>query len=278
LLSPATAQRLAFPVAYGTVCTVNVTWPFPHPDTVVLSGDWHGDTNSALSALARAERVGSPVVLQLGDFGMWPGASGKKYLDDVNKRAVRAGVVIAFIDGNHEDFPQLYSYPVDSLSGLRRVRENVLHIPRGSRWVWHGQRFLALGGATSLDRCDRTPMVNWWAEEEITMADAYRATAGGQCDVLLTHDAPAHIPVPLTKGLGWPRDALVTAAAHRILLRDVCDVVDPSRVFHGHFHVRYTATITSDSGRELVARGLGANIGPTSEMNYTLDLVGAPSV
>lgn len=231
---------------------------FANPGRLLLAGDWHGDSVWARRVIRRAPvgADGRRLVVQLGDFGVWPGGSGKRYLDAVAVALAEAEVVCLFLDGNHEDFPQLSRLPIRG-DGLREVRPRLFHVPRGARWTWSGVRFLALGGATSLDRPWRTAGRDWWPEEEITRDDIDRAVGGGRCDVMLTHDAPAGVDVPgLPPASTWDPGEIERADRHRDLLREVVESVQPAWLFHGHFHSRYDGTLRLSNGHQLSVVGL----------------------
>jgi hypothetical protein len=104
-------------------------------------------------------------------------------------------------------------------------------------------RWLALGGAHSVDRPWREPGVSWWREETVTDADVDRAVTGGPADVLICHDCPAGVPIPGLEESAhlWPAEELVAANAHRARVRTVVDAVRPRAIWHGHFHRRYAA-------------------------------------
>jgi hypothetical protein len=224
----------------------------------MLAGDWHGDAAWARHVIRHAPVAadGRRLIIQLGDFGVWAGRSGARYLDAVAAALAEMNAVCLFIDGNHEDFPQLARYPIRS-DGLRVVRPRLFHLPRGTRWSWQGIRFLALGGATSLDRPWRTAWVDWWPDEELTGADLDRAISGGACDVMLTHDAPTGVDVPgLPPASIWEPEEVERAARHRDLLREVVDTVRPARLVHGHFHSRYDAELRLGCGHRVSVTGL----------------------
>lgn len=232
--------------------------PLADPGRLVLAGDWHGDTAWARQVIRHAPVAadGQRLIIQLGDFGVWPGGSGVRYLDAIAAALAEFDAVCLFIDGNHEDFPQLARYPMDS-DGLREIRPRLFHLPRGTRWNWRGIRFLALGGATSLDRPWRTAGVDWWPEEELTRADVDHAIAGGVCDVMLTHDSPTGVDVPgLPPASTWDAVEVERAGRHRDLLREVVDAVRPRRLIHGHFHSRYDAELRLDGGHLVSVTGL----------------------
>lgn len=225
-------------------------------DQVTFAGDFHGQAKWSRHVLGAARRAGSQAVVQLGDFGLWSGTAGERYLDEVNAHAARLEMPVLWIDGNHEDFDLLETFPLGP-DGLRVIRPWVTHVPRGHRWTWHGLRFAALGGATSLDRPARTPHVTWWPGEEISWADAQRTIDGGEADVMLTHDCPQGVTIPgLPAAASWSAVELHRAQAHRHLLRQVVDEVRPTHLLHGHFHVRHDAELVLDDGLSVAVTGL----------------------
>ena len=245
------------------------------PKSVALAGDWHGDLGHAKSVIGWAAREGANGVVQLGDFGFWHGAAGKAYLDGVAAALDEAGIWLVFIDGNHENFERLNALPLDDL-GARPVRDHLWHLPRGLRWRWHGRTWLALGGATSLDRPGRSLGVSWWPEEEITGREVMFTVLDGEADVMLTHDCPEGVDIPgLPPESWWPREELARANRHRAQLRQVVDAVQPKELWHGHFHSEYTATLRGEfAGKayECTVRGLDDNTGPFPKNVHLLSL------
>lgn len=243
--------------------------PFPRDvSRVAFAGDWHADTRYAARAIHWAAKQGTQVVVHTGDFGyrFTPG-----FLAELDRAAERAGLVVMFVDGNHEDFDFLLAQPVSD-DGVRRLTSRVWHLPRGLRWRWSDLTFLALGGATSLDREWRVPGAEWWYQEALRPSDVESALRGGLVDVMITHDSPAGVQVPGTAGnpLGFPQQALDEAYLHRRALADVVEAVRPGWLWHGHFHVRYTAELTLPDGTVCQVRGLGMN---GSEFADNMDVV-----
>lgn len=240
------------------------------PDRIALAGDWHGNIPAAGEAIARAARDGAAGIVHLGDFGIWHGKAGCRYLDAVEYAVGHYGVWVAFVDGNHEDFRVLEALPVQP-TGIRRVRAGITHLPRGFRWEWHGRTWLALGGATSVDRPYRTELIDWWPQEAITWPQAEAAIAGGPADFMVTHDAPARADVPGLDPNLWRAEELRTANQHRDLVQQVVDAVGPSRLWHGHMHVRYSTVITTPRGRCQVD-GLDCDGAPIEDNLVVVDL------
>ena len=83
----------------------------PEPRRILVAGDWHGNEDWALSVIRRVPSMlaGEPrrLILQLGDFGIWPDRAGQHYLARVAALLAEVDAELWFIDGNHEDFPQL---------------------------------------------------------------------------------------------------------------------------------------------------------------------------
>ena len=129
-----------------------------------------------------------------------------------------------FVDGNHENFPLLYSFPEGEWHGGRvhRVREHVLHLTRGQIFEIGGLTFFTMGGAQSHDVQDgildpedpdfkkqyrmlrqrqarfRVKGKSWWPEELPSDAEYQEALtnldkAGWEVDCVLTHCGPSHI-------------------------------------------------------------------------------------
>ncbi len=239
---------------------------------VLIVGDWHGNTRFALRVLERARKDGISDIFHLGDFGVWPGPEGQKFLNELESYLSTRGqgMGIRFVDGNHEDFPQLYNYPINS-DGFREVRPHIHHIPRGHTWWVDGRRWMGLGGATSLDRPRRIPGVSWWPEEELTVGEAYRAAIGPSVDVMLTHDCPDRVEIPGLGQYSWPHDELIRAEKHRERVSMVVDELRPYILFHGHFHRRYNWHRISENGHTTKIVGLDCDGGTIEDNAIVFD-------
>lgn len=246
-----------------------VTHELEQVTTFAVAGDWHGNSRYAETIIAEvAGRV--DLLLHVGDFGFDFTAS---FLRRVTDAANAAGVIVAFVDGNHEDFDWLQTQPV-SEDGVRRLTDRVWHLPRGLRWSMMGVRFLALGGAHSVNRQDLRPHLDWWPQETISHGDVLRV-GSGRTDVVISHDCPDGAPVPAL-GAGnprWPEAELALAHDHRCLLREVVEVVQPRYLWHGHYHDRYTGMLALDSGGECRVTGLGCDTGPYGSNYAIVDVV-----
>jgi Calcineurin-like phosphoesterase len=220
----------------------------PPPGHVLVAGDWHGNREWALSVIRRVPQLLSGeqtrLVLHLGDFGIWRGIEGRRYLDSVSALLGLVNAQLWFIDGNHEDFPQLAQMASHTVpDGRVAVRPNVYHLPRGHRWDWHGRTWLACGGGVSLDKAGRTEGIDWWPQEEITSRQEAAVIAGGRADVMVCHDCPSGVAHAFPRPPSWwaPAD-LARNDAHRERLQRIVDTVRPAHLMHGHLHRAYQRT------------------------------------
>jgi Icc-related predicted phosphoesterase len=231
---------------------------------VLLAGDWHGNREFCSQVLSLAATQGAPTVLQLGDFGLWPGRHDA-WLDHVEDEASRTGTEVYWVDGNHEDHDQLDRWRAEAGGGLVHLRPRVWWASRGSRWEWAGFRFGALGGAVSADRFLRTPGRNWWPQEQADQADVDRL-GDRPLDVLVAHAAPSGHPAP-PRPLRLPATIAVDIAVHRALLDQAVARTRPRLVVHGHYHRRLRANV----GGRLI-EGLAHDRAPLADACAVLDL------
>lgn len=219
------------------------------PNSIMFAGDWHANIQQAQNVLINAANRDIHHVIQVGDFGIWK--DSEKFLYRLQKTCERYDIQLYFVDGNHEHFPLLYGYPLAE-DGTRTVRPNIHHLPRGLRWEWDGIKFLALGGAYSVDRAQRTLGISWFKEEEVSDEDILKAInyPNPQTDVLVMHDSPGGAPNPVVddprraiQGVHWfGKESIDAANKHREKLQIVPLLTDPVLIVHGHYHNPAQAT------------------------------------
>ena len=224
----------------------------------MIIADLHGNTEWAKRMVDEAVSRGIDTIVQLGDFGIWPGPKGDKYLRKLSEYLGLHGIKLLFVDGNHEDFPKLYRWPIDPATGLRPIDldgtkqgVNIWHIPRGHVWEAEGLRFMGVGGAVSIDREYRIPGKSWWPEEQLTGEDLVKVREQGRVDVLFTHDCPTSVPYT---GLKADPESHI----HRQKMNEVADITQPALWFHGHMHkpMHYWHRTINDMGLDIEVIGL----------------------
>jgi hypothetical protein len=250
------------------------------PTHVLVCGDWHGSRQWATNVIEHVPDFipdGPRLLLHAGDFGIWPGLFGATYLYDVEKALEKVDAQLWFVDGNHEDHSRLYQLRqartgTDRYTAPYQISERITWLPRGYRWRWHGRTWMALGGATSVDRSIRTPGIDWWAGEALTHQDTLDARTGGLVDVMLTHDCPEGVSGAIRESReplpGWWEFG--PAEEHRRVLRGVVDDVQPESLLHGHYHHFYRQSVDLGYGKPLHVVGLdcdGALVGNSMLVN-----------
>lgn len=210
-----------------------------------VAGDWHGDLGWALRAIRSFKSAGIDTVIHLGDFGIWP--NSPKFIRRIESLLGQLDMNLYVVPGNHEDYVQINNTPVAE-DGLQYFTSRIILFPRGYRWNWAGRSFVALGGANSIDFEGRTQGINWWAEESITLGDAYRTIQDGVAEVMFAHEAPSGV-VPMTgHGEKWSARGLAYAAQSSEVMLQVVDAIQPKLFMHGHYHYYYDKIVVSDVG------------------------------
>ncbi|MGW0663811.1 metallophosphoesterase family protein [Streptodolium elevatio] len=270
---------------------------------LLLAGDTHGNLGHVRRILGAAADRGIEHVFQLGDFGYWEHEhSGVRFLDSVHRAARDHGVTVYFLDGNHDKSGLIHERYGDrpDAEGFLQVRGRIRYAPRGHTWTWDGVRFLAFGGARSVDKDERLkeearrrqkaarkeghriaagrPPAEvpdfagtlWFPEEEATDDDVRRivaaaSAAGDTADASGTADA-AGIDVLLTHDKpratrpGTDRKDLAICHPNQVRVQRLIDALHPRLAAHGHLHYRYTATLTGPLATTRV-EGLAADPG-----------------
>ena len=152
--------------------------------------DQHGGERIGELTKYLEEAGDDDLLIILGDLGL-------KFRDTEENRAFDELVLsskkkIAFIDGNHENFDYLESFPIGERYGapVRVLTENVVWLLRGYIYKIDGKSFFVFGGCRSGSKWK--PLGLWWPQEaptegELTRAYANLKAAGNKVDYVLTH-------------------------------------------------------------------------------------------
>ncbi|AGT13046.1 hypothetical protein CROSSROADS_47 [Mycobacterium phage Crossroads] len=240
------------------------------PEKLMLAGDWHGNLPWAFKAIHFAKANGADTILHVGDFGWWaPIERTFQFLAEVDKELKTVGIDLLWVDGNHEDhafwhqFNKPGSYPLTTMS-----YSSITHLPRGFRWKWWGDTWMALGGAHSVDRSFAVEGESWWPGEWLQDDQLEYAMRPGKVDIIVSHDAPTNVDVPgivpgkpIYLNIGGmkrrvPQVDLLKAEEHRARIQQVVDAVKPVELYHGHYHRAYQALARHDGGGYTLCRGL----------------------
>ncbi len=112
---------------------------------IYFTGDTHGE-QERLSKYALRKLSPGDTLIVCGDFGfIWDrSAKEQKFLD----KLARLSCNICFLDGTHENFELVESYPLVPYCGgkAHRIRPNVFHLLRGQIFEFEGKTVFTLGG------------------------------------------------------------------------------------------------------------------------------------
>jgi len=104
-------------------------------------------------------------VIILGDFGgTWDKSQQRlQWLEWLKQK----NFTTLFVDGNHENFDLLNSYPIDEWNGgkVHFINDSIIHLMRGQIFTIDNKKFFTFGGADSIDKARRLPRISWWPEE-----------------------------------------------------------------------------------------------------------------
>lgn len=134
-----------------------------------VTGDLHGYTDISKLNSNRFPKNRSlsknDYVIIAGDFGLvWDNRNDEVYW---RKWLTRKNFTTLFVDGNHENFNLLYSYPIEHWNGgkVHRIGDSIIHLMRGQVFTLKGFKVFTFGGARSHDKEYRKEHVNWWPQE-----------------------------------------------------------------------------------------------------------------
>jgi predicted phosphodiesterase len=191
----------------------------------LMVGDTHGNWGFWTHVFKWAKHLECDQIIQLGDFGLWPGSKGQSYLNKIDKASEESGIKVKAVLGNHDDWDQS-----DKLTD-RNVRPNIHLFNKIDSFEQDGVKFGVIGGAVSIDRAYRTPGISYWPQETLTEGDVGAGIDIGKVDIMLTHDAGNGLPI-------WPgffKDDPISNA-NRNAMQAIEDAIRPDLWLHGHYH------------------------------------------
>lgn len=163
---------------------------------IFITGDTHGridgeklfQINGAYKKHKSLTR--NDYVIVAGDFGFIWDKNYKKSIEPLTK----FDYTVLFIDGNHENFEILNSFPVEMWHGgkIHRISDNIIHLIRGQVFTIDNKTFFTFGGADSIDKYMRTEHLSWWkeeipSEEEFEEAKNNLLEYNNKVDYIITH-------------------------------------------------------------------------------------------
>ena len=166
---------------------------------ILVTGDTHGTHDyNKIHVLNNKKILGKDDYLIIaGDFG---GVWNKNTLDNDLSYYTKLPFMVLFVDGNHENFDLLSSYPIEIWNGgkIHKIKDNVYHLMRGQIFIIEGKTIFTFGGGTSIDKYWRTEHISWWKEEipneeEIAEAKKNLKKFNNKVDYIITHSINSEV-------------------------------------------------------------------------------------
>jgi hypothetical protein len=218
---------------------------------IAILGDVHSDWTSLDIVLKDVFEKGITTIIQVGDFGYnWPNTDPWK--PNVNRHhnvmdwsdggtgEFDPNIKMFWLDGNHENFDALAE------DGGEWAHPYWEYCPRGTiksfPHILGQDGIMLFGGATSVDKSDRTPHVTWWPQENITymqVVKAQQAAEGRRIKAMFTHEHPECIEYyKYAKGNTRFHEQAKNevSKSDRLALQALKDTINPEFWFFGHHH------------------------------------------
>lgn len=205
---------------------------------IYVTGDIHGGFDIHKLSSKELRSAGLRIkkddyVIVCGDFGLvWDNKPEERYW---RKWLDEKPWTTLFVDGNHENFELLNTYPVEEWHGgrIHRISEKIVHLMRGNVFSLEGASFFTFGGAASHDKEWRLPGLSWWPEElpsdeELRQANDVLTQCNNQADYIISHCAPSLIQGRLNPT--YKTDRLTEYFEY------VRETVKFKRWYFGHYH------------------------------------------
>lgn len=215
---------------------------------IYLTGDTHGhiDINklNIENFPEQKNLTKDDYVIILGDFGLvWDKSKRQQlYLDDLSNR----NFTTLFVDGNHENFDLLNSFPTEEWKGglVHKITDSIFHLQRGQVFTIDNKTFFTFGGASSIDALYRIPSISWWAEELPNKKEMDRGLYNlllynNKVDYILTHTCSSSTLDIISFREKFYINEYDTANTY---LQHIKDTILYEKWFFGHFHVDYEVT------------------------------------
>lgn len=157
---------------------------------IYFLSDPHGDIN--FSGLKKYIDIATDedLLIVLGDIGLnFENTDANRRFDEY---FLSADKNIAFVDGNHENFEYINSFPEEEWNGgtVHRLTPHIVHLKRGNIFTVNGKTFFVFGGCKSSPKWKEMGL--WYfgeepSDDEIALAHANLQKHNFSVDYILTH-------------------------------------------------------------------------------------------
>ena len=199
---------------------------------VYVTGDMHGD----LRHLKGAKLKKGDTLIVCGDFGfVW---YGDKRDSAALAALSRKKYTILFVDGVHENYDLLATYPLSEVYGAPawQIAPNVWRLRRGEVYTIEGHTFFAFGGGEEpFEKTLRAETGSYYeccmpSEDELKRGREALAAVGNTVDYVITHS-------PSAKASGYTRSHRRRETGLGIYFNVLEETVEYKRWFFGCLHL-----------------------------------------
>lgn len=163
---------------------------------ILITGDVHGDISRFTDKRLRELKKGDSLII-CGDLGLiWDGSKKeKKLLKKLGKRKYN----ILFVEGAHENFDELETYPTEQWNGglTRCISGNLRQLIRGHIFDIQGKKIFAFGGGAGEENGGMPPCSPETAaryevppDTELAEADSRLAALDNAVDYIISYEPP----------------------------------------------------------------------------------------
>jgi len=157
---------------------------------IYFTSDLHGEKDFRGFREYLDKATADDILIILGDIGLAFEKSDENR--EFTEFFLSAKKKIAFLDGNHENFGFLNSFPEEAWKGgtVRRLTENIVLLQRGNVYNIDGKTFFTFGGCKSSAKWKEMGL--WYfgeeaTEEELSLGYENLKAHGYSLDYILTH-------------------------------------------------------------------------------------------
>lgn len=207
--------------------------------TILVTGDTHGNTKK-LQNINYGGMTKEDYLIILGDFGFIFDADRyeRQLLDKLNELPP----TILFVDGNHENFDELYTYPKETWNGgqISKIRSSIYHLHRGEVFTIGSKKFFVMGGGYSIDKAWRKEGISWWPQEMPSKEEYINGLTNlkkvnCEVDYILTHSC-SKITLPIVSAFAGFQGAIIEDALSDYLFR-IEKLIKFKHWYFGHYHI-----------------------------------------
>lgn len=214
---------------------------------IYVTGDLHGNF-TPLYQFAKEEGkklTKNDYVIVLGDFGLWHETLSK--IEELNQTL---NYTLLFIEGNHEEFPLLESFPLEKKFGgfvhnifgiYHLCRSEIFALPNEGKEI----KIAVCGGGDSKDRNRRKDGIDWFAKESVTDADVLKVFENAKrccwkVDYFLSHVMSSSVKAEWNyENLGslMYQEYFEEITISEFRIRDIIGKIEAREYLNGHEHI-----------------------------------------